>query len=250
MINVLLLGTASYVWDTERFVDISLAVSAGPSVNAFHLPPALFEPFRMGSFVGSVEEGGPCRCDVVTVAPHGNGTHTECVGHVAGAAYRLPDCLNDVIVPARLVTVTLKEDGSGDRLVTREELEKVWHGEGESALVIRTNPNDGNKRTARYSGANPAYVHIDAMRLMVERGVKHLLIDLPSVDREEDGGALAAHKLFWNWPDVPRVNNTITELIYVPDTVEDGRYLVAFNAAAFDGDAAPSRPVLFPLTAA
>jgi kynurenine formamidase len=97
-----------------------------------------------------------------------------------------------------------------------------------------------------WSGSHPPYVHPAAMHLIVERGVEHLLIDLPSVDPEEDAGALTAHRIFWNYPDAPREPATITELIYVPDHLLDGQYLVDLNAAAFDGDAAPSRPTIYP----
>ena len=83
------------------------------------------------------------------------------------------------------------------------------------------------------------------MQLIVDRGVQHLLIDLPSVDPEEDAGALAAHHVFWQYPNATRTQATITELILVPDSVPDGRYLLDLNAAAFDADAAPSRPMLY-----
>ena len=82
------------------------------------------------------------------------------------------------------------------------------------------------------------------MKLIVERGIRHLMVDMPSVDREEDSGALVAHHCFWQWPHEPRINCTITEMIYVPNEVTDGIYLVIFNVAPFDGDAAPSRPML------
>jgi hypothetical protein len=62
-----------------------------------------------------------------------------------------------------------------------------------------------------------------------ESGIQHLLIDLPSVDKEK-GRKLLAHKAFWNVTDVndlnldARLEATITEMIYVPDNVADGSY--------------------------
>ena len=76
-------------------------------------------------------------------------------------------------------------------------------------------------------------------------GVKHLLIDLPSVDKEKDDGALLAHKAFWNIPKAPRLDATITEFIYVPDTIEDGTYLLNLMIAPFHNDATPSKPILY-----
>ena len=45
-----------------------------------------------------------------------------------------------------------------------------------------------------------------------------------------------------------RIKNTITELIYVPNDVEDGEYLLNIQIAPFESDCAPSRPVLLRTT--
>ena len=232
----------STTFDLEQPIDISIPITETDPVNAFHLPGASFTPFRAGDFVGSVEEGGPVRCDVVSLAPHGNGSHTECVGHIAGRGYSLLKALTQQLWTARLITVPIGEDGG----VSRQNLEQAWTSHGEDALVIRTLPNDEAKRSRTWSGANPPHVAPEAMELVVERGVRHLLIDLPSVDPEEDNGELIAHHVFWQYPENPRTEATISELIYIPDEVTDGVYLLDLNAAAFDGDAAPSRPTLYP----
>lgn len=245
MILITNLRGQAVTFDLSRPTDLSLPITMRDPANAFFLPDATFVPFRAGDFVGSIEEGGPVRCDVVTLAPHGNGTHTECVGHILGGGYSLIVSLTQQIVTSRVVTVPL-EHGA----VQRHALANAWADEGESALIIRTLPNDDAKRSRRWSGNNPPYLMPDAMELIVERGVQHLLVDLPSVDPEEDAGALIAHHVFWNVPSAPRTDATITELTYVPDHVADGRYALSFNAAAFDGDAAPSRPTIYPEMAA
>lgn len=224
--------------------DISLHINGETAPNAFWLPKAEFNAFRMGSFVGSIEEGGPVRCDVVTLAPHGNGTHTECVGHIAGKKYLITECMSDVVDLTVVVSVDLEVAG-GDLVVTRAALDAAWRDRSCSTLIIRTKPNEPSKCDRTWSGHNPPFMHIDAMRLIVEHNIRHLMIDLPSVDREEDSGALVAHHEFWQWPRAPRTECTITELIYVPDSIHDGLYVIMFNVAPFDGDAAPSRPMLF-----
>jgi arylformamidase len=229
-------------FDLGRPIDISIPITETDPVNAFHLPPATFIPFRAGSFVGSIEEGCPVRCDVLTIAPHGNGTHTECIGHIAGRGYSLMDCLQQQLVTARLITVHL----SASNTVSLDSLKGAWAEGTEEALIIRTMPNDVSKRHRTWSGNNPPHVEPNAMRCIVERGVDHLLIDLPSVDPEEDNGELIAHHLFWTYPENPRTHATITELIYCPDYIVDGSFLVNLNAAAINGDAAPSRPFLYP----
>lgn len=245
MICLTIIDDKEEAFDLRCQIDISIPVTESSPVNAFSLPPAVFTPFRAGTFVGSVEEGGPLRCDVVTFAPHGNGTHTECVGHIAGRQYTLLQCLRNTLNIAQLITTDVD---SHRNCITSEALAASWpkaHGTMIPALIIRTQPNSPTKQSIKWSGSNPPYVDPDAMHLIVERGVQHLLVDLPSVDPEQDGGVLKAHHIFWQWPENPRMHSTISELIYVPDEVKDGLYLLNINASAFDADAAPSRPMLY-----
>ena len=79
------------------------------------------------------------------------------------------------------------------------------------------------------------------------------MIDLPSVDREEDEGKLLAHKAFWNVKDVTNLNDdarldcTITEMIFVPNEIQDGSYILNIQIASFENDASPSKPILYSL---
>jgi len=160
--------------------------------------------------------------------------------------------LNEYISLARLVTVEPKqfwneEYQQHDACITAELFNTSDWDEDMGALVIRTIPNDSGRRNLNYSDTNPPYLHTDVMKLVERFGIQHLLIDLPSVDRERDGGELAFHHLFWGVPDNLRMERTITELIYVSDDIEDGEYLLELQVAAFENDAAPSRPVLYQL---
>ena len=96
-----------------------------------------------------------------------------------------------------------------------------------------------------YSGTNPTYLDPEAMKYIVSKGVKHFVIDLPSVDREEDGGALASHNIFWNTDGKIAKQKTITEMVYVPDQIKDGLYLLNIQIASFMMDASPSKLVLY-----
>ena len=99
--------------------------------------------------------------------------------------------------------------------------------------------------TKNYTQTNPPFLEDVAIYYLLELGVRHLLIDTPSVDKEVDGGALKSHHAFWNYPDNPNILKTITELIYVDDSIHDGSYLLDLQVAAFENDAAPSRPILY-----
>jgi hypothetical protein len=124
-----------------------------------------------------------------------------------------------------------------------------------SALVVRTLPNDCAKRTSRIDHDRPApFFTVDALRWIVDHDVRHLLVDLPSIDRVDDEGRLTNHHLFWSIPegtqsltDKCRRDCSITEWIFVPDEVIDGWYALCVQLPPWLADAAPSRPVLYPL---
>ena len=141
-----------------------------------------------------------------------------------------------------------------DLLITRAALVDATGTPGSTALAIRTLPNPENKRTRAYEAGTTPYFSVEAMQWIVERGIQHLLVDTPSVDRLDDGGRLTAHRIFWGLEadgrsvsDAARATATITELIYVPDTIGDGQYLLDLQIAPLVSDAAPSRPLLHPL---
>jgi len=128
---------------------------------------------------------------------------------------------------------------------------KIAKSQNLDALVIRTLPNLLSKMHKNYSKTNPPYLSEEAAIFIREKGIQHLLIDLPSVDKEEDGGKLLAHKAFWNVKNInnlnddARLNCTITEMIYVDDDVQDGSYILNLQIASFENDASPSKPLLF-----
>ena len=110
-------------------------------------------------------------------------------------------------------------------VIEKESLEANFQ-QGTEAVIIRTLPNDTSKLLRQYSNTNPPYMSSQAAAFLRDKGVKHLLIDLPSVDREDDKGLLVAHHAFWNFPQNTRHDSSITELIFVPDKVCDGYYLL------------------------
>ena len=179
--------------------------------------------------------------------PHGNGTHTECVGHISEERIHLPDCTHDFHFVSLLNSVTPEIQANGDQVITLSSLETMNLNNGTKGLIIRTLPNEESKKQRQYSGTNPPYFAKDAMEWIVANQIEHLLVDIPSVDREQDGGKLLAHKSFWQFPFNTRKNATITELIYVPNHIPDGYYLVNLQYYPFPMDASPSRPLIYAL---
>ena len=115
--------------------------------------------------------------------------------------------------------------------------------------IIRTTPNDEHKKTRDYMQQPSCFFTIEAMDYIVSLGVKHLLVDMPSVDRLFDDGILTAHNKFWETKEKKLNNNskhkTITEMIFVPNNILDGKYLLNLQIAPFVSDASPSRPIIY-----
>ena len=237
-------GTA-YEFDLSQPIDISIPLQHGAqNPAAWYIGPPAFEAVELDNWTGSVEAGAAVNFFNVRFNPHAHGTHTECLGHISPEKHAINDHFNGHFSLARLITVEPVELGL-DHVITAPEIEYALEGFKGTAVVIRTLPNDDSKLLKDYNNTNWPYLSEGAAHLLRERGVAHLLIDLPSVDQEEDGGALAAHRAFWNYPVEPRLEATITELIYVPTAIEDGDYLLNLQVAPFVNDAAPSRPLLF-----
>jgi len=238
-----------YSCDLSKPLDISIPLG---QVNCFHAPKAKAEPVKAENFIGSVNKGAPVNFFNITMNPHGNGTHTECIGHITKDQESIYDCMSQYHFIAKLISVELKKTEHGDQIISAQELKTQFQDELLEALIIRTLPNSNEKLSKNYSGTNPPYLSEQAMKYIVEKGVVHLLLDLPSVDREEDGGTIKNHRLFWNtygdfMEDSSHKSHTITELIYVPDNIKDGLYLVNIQVPSFHLDAAPSKPVLYKL---
>ncbi|PRX57555.1 cyclase family protein [Flagellimonas meridianipacifica] len=245
MIATITRGSTQYQIDLANPIDISIPLVGGKdNVNAWYLEPPIIEPVKTEGFIGKVAEGGSVNFNMVHFNPHSHVTHTECSGHITREVHSVNRHLNNYFFWAKLVTVAPEKIGD-DFAISAKQLEYVLDDKSTEALIIRTIPNVEAKRSKDYSNTNPAYLLEEAIHFLVDHDVKHLLVDLPSVDKERDGGQLASHKAFWNIGGEERSDATITELIYVPNTIEDGMYWLNLQVAPFENDAAPSRPVLF-----
>ncbi len=234
----------------------------GEQPNAYGVEPASAKACEYGELVGDTRRGGSVNFEQYTFIPHCNGTHTECAGHITNERISIRDCLQDVLMPALLVSVEPTQNG--DLLIDRGAIAKPVNAltyvratdTSPSAMIVRTLPNDDSKLTRQYGENNiPPYFTSEAVQFIVECGFKHLLVDMPSIDRLFDEGKLSNHRIFWNFEPgsfevnpQARVNSTITELIYVPNEIADGEYQLNLQIAPFETDASPSRPVLFTTT--
>ena len=264
-----------YKIDGGKTLDISIPLDFnGAQPNAYGVEKAESKPCEAEGIVGDTRRGGSCNFEQIKFIPHCNGTHTESVGHITHERISVRDCLQDAFVLSALISVTPENVAettetysiklnTSDELITRKTIENALSNfesktsnleliKSLQSLIVRVLPNDEIKLSQTYLENIPPFFSTEAMRFIRELGIKHLLVDLPSIDRIFDEGKLSNHRIFWNveaesFETNPEtfINNTITELIYVPDEIEDDVYLLNLQIAPFVADAAPSRPLIF-----
>jgi len=235
----------AYQIDLSKPLDISIPLKADKSnLTAWHVDAPKFEPVEGDGFIGDVNQGGSVNFRNIIFNPHGHGTHTECVGHISKENYTINQCLKEFFFLAELVSVSPEKIGD-DLVITLDQIKSVWKNNNAKAIVIRTLPNRDEKLSMQYSNTNPPFIAFEAVQFLIDNGVEHLLIDIPSVDKENDNGVLKSHHTFWEYPHNTQEKRTITELIFVPETIEDGAYFINIQIASFENDATPSKPIIY-----
>lgn len=234
----------TFVAQLDEPLDISVPLSPeGP--RAWYVDRMTIRPVQGEGFIGDIAQGGSVNFRNISFNPHGHGTHTESYEHVAAVHRPVGKLLTKYFFTSQLMTISPQQLGD-DRIITKKQIEQQLENAIE-ALVIRTIPNTDEKLNKDYSNTNFPYFEEEALRYLAEKNIQHLLVDLPSVDREHDEGKLSAHRAFWKNGDASRQQCTITEFVFVKNTISDGLYLLELQVAPFVNDAAPSRPVLYPL---
>ncbi len=265
------IGTRGYLVKLNQPTDISIPVVAdGSGVSYFTLPDARVKPAQLAGFSGSIAGGASCNCDEISFIPHANGTHTEGVGHISlnpEPVHRLFQTGHFYAQLLSLQPEALSDDPyypPAALTITRSQIEEVLLNDPvPEALIIRTLPNDPAKRSRNYALEQAPFLHYQAAAYLAQIGIEHLLVDFPSLDYAE--GPLLSHMAYFqapldphtgtravqlaDVPDSPRTNASVTEFIFVPDYTNDGEYLLVLIPPGLPSDAAPSRPLLFPISA-
>jgi kynurenine formamidase len=246
--------------DLSKPIDISIPLTnTDENPIAWYIEKPVIEPVVFGDWIGKVSEGkSSTNFNNIFFNPHGHGTHTECLGHITNDFYSINQSLKEFFFTAKVITIEPEKIGD-DFVITKESILTSLNVTNTStslsaaneALIIRTLPNLKEKKSKKYSNTNPPYLSEEAAIFIRESEIQHLLIDLPSVDKEHDEGKLLAHKAFWNVKNThqlnsdARLNATITEMIYVSDEIKDGDYILNLQIASFENDASPSKPLLY-----
>ena len=256
---------SEYEIDTSQLVDISIPYNFnGKQPNFYDVEKGKLSPLKTGSDLWSVADGASCNVPEISMNIHCSGTHTESVGHLLEKSGDIGKMLTQPFLSAILITVEPEPfkncpdqyhiSVNGEELIISAECfikqYKEWFGTDTNALIIRTKPNDPNKRFNKFSENPPPFFTNGAMSMICDTLIKHLLVDLPSVDHMSDDGVLGNHRIFWGdglnpkCEVNPESQKTITELAYIPNSVQDGFYFLNIQIPHFVCDAAPSRPLL------
>lgn len=245
MLATVLYNSKKHQIDLSKPIDISMPLQASKdNVNVWYIGEPTIKAEEVDGVTISVAKGASVNFNSIYFNPHAHGTHTECVGHITKEVHSLNQNLKQFFFFAELVTVAPEKKGN-DFVISKKQLQFVLGNKKRDALVIRTMPNTREKLRMQYSHTNWPYLLEEAADYLRSKNVKHLLIDLPSVDKEKDDGELRCHHAFWNTSGKLREDATITELIYVPNRVKDGTYFLNIQIAPFENDASPSKPILY-----
>lgn len=253
------------LWVGQQGIDLSLAVRPGASVpRAFGLAKSDAEPVRVGPGPDAVLDtrcGASVNCENLSACFHGAGTHTECVGHIVRERVSVNSVEIPLLVHALVVSVFPQErrtsSSSSDVVISGHQLEeacKAWLDKSDNdvqALIVRALPR--GSAPCDFTGTNPPFFDKEAMEYISNKlDIKHLVVDLPSVDKEDCGPDMPNHSIFFGLRpgckelcQAKRPNTTITELANL-NPADDGLYLLSLQVAPIEMDASPSRPRLFP----
>lgn len=265
---IIKVGNDTFRVDLGHGIDLSIPMSFGETdPNLYGIPSSVKTTFEVEEMIGDTGRGGSCNVDTLTLTPHCHGTHTESIGHILHERRSINRVAPLGMLPCTIISIhpeSLLAAGESSRPslspsdfgITKRLLSQElngYAGEWLTAVLIRTMPNEPGKRAKKYIDNTTPFFSMEAISYLAERGVKHILVDLPSLDRLHDQGEMAAHRTWWHIEKGEHVARegahnlrTITELIFIPDEVPDGPGLVSIQIPSFESDAAPSRPVFYP----
>ena len=209
---------------------------------------------KSNNFIGKISEGGTCNVPNVYLDIHCSGTHTECENHIKDSNIYINDVCPKSLIPSTLISVKSSTANTcldnyhvqyekNDSVIIKDHLMKKLKNKNNylDALIIRTSLNNSKKKIRDYDRYPAPFFSNDAIKFLLKLGVKHLLVDLPSIDKANDNGKLGNHHIFF------QKGKTISEFLYIPDQVNDGFGYLQIQIPNWSLDAAPSRPIFYPI---
>ena len=247
-----------YEIDSNNGVDISIPVKFNADEN-----PKFYDTsnpkkhyYESTGVEYNINMGAGCSVPLVTMNIHCSGTHTETANHVIKDASTISDIKKINFIPSQLISIAPERGTSesyhsninkSDWVITKNNLMKSLDSIDDfiDSLIIRTLPNKEDKKIKNYNSGDHPFLSNEAIFFLKSIGIKHIVIDTPSIDKFDDGGKLGNHKIFFTNDDKSTNKNTVTELAFIPNHCVDGIYLLCIGVPNFKLDAAPSRPIIY-----
>ena len=185
------LNIANKNYSAELSLGKSIAITLKPDEkqpNHFGAPNATSQTLEVGDYIGDTSRGGSCNVNVLNIIAHCNGTHTETVSHIIDELYPAYEIAGDAIFPSLLISIKpqlaeatdeqyIPSFDEGSLIISRKILQNKLTAYSDAqlqGLVVRTLDNNLSKKQAIYDNNNyPPFFSNDAMKYLVERGVKH-----------------------------------------------------------------------------
>jgi len=245
----------------SRDVLLKPFVKSTQSSNAFFIPLPQARTLEFeGQFVGDVERGGSCNVDILSYVPHGI-THLETSAHILGAA-SAPPTVKDIPPQhlsgiALLIDLTHLETNPGSRIPWDAVEEKLKQNVlPVSMLAIKTKasmlPPDYDFSGNDFLSVSPSAargIHDYEVTIngtadpstILQRRIDCLILDLPSIDPEEDQGKLLAHRRFFGLPDTGHDAQDPEKRVLVElarfENLSEGYYFVTVTPPLFQANA-------------
>jgi len=239
------------------------------SSNAFHLPGIHSRTVEFeGQFIGDVNRGGSCNVDLLSYVPHGL-THIETAAHILNADAD-PPTVKDIPLEhlsgiAYLIDLTHLDAEPGRQIPWKEVESKLKKNAlPVSILALKTRasllPAHYDFSGKDFLSLSPGtakgihdYAFFAAGSPPVRQPINCLLLDLPSIDPEADGGKLLAHRYFFGlaktgYIEEDREKRALVELAWFSD-LDEGYYYAAITPPSFQANAVSTGIIFQPLNA-
>ena len=155
-------ASKKYNIDFSKGLDISIPLKFnGSQPNTYNVDKATSIEYRDGQFIETQEKGGPCNFETYTFTPHCNGTHTECIGHITKERISISECLKEEHITCygclsytkKCTESYIPNINEDDLIISKQDLQEQLNSVETcflKALVVRTLPNNEDKKTRDY----------------------------------------------------------------------------------------------------
>lgn len=229
--------------------------------NAFHLTPISSRTVELeGQFTGDVRRGGSCNVDTLCYVPHGL-THLETSAHILNRDTN-PPTVKD-IPPEKLSGMALLIDLSdmgqdtGKKIAWETVQAKLDRNRLPISMLAIKTASSLLPQDYDFSGKDFLYLAAETAKGIhdyktADSHIDCLILDLPSIDRESDGGKLLAHRGFFGLPDTGFDAEDLEKRVLVElamfSGLEEGYYYVVITPPLLETNAVSTGIVFHSLT--